>query len=231
MILEVCTGDIHTVNQKAAGIHDRPTAKTFIYAWLLGSGDEKIGQIVGVRPEEHEGLMSYGRTNKQYGRELLHYYIEKIRKDGRLATKSTVLYCLKGHRTKAEFLDKIPALKHFRNVVIPESAKRGYVVGLDGRKIWVPSEHLTMGAYLQGYEAVIMKAAICCFHDELRKKNIPFKQVVFVHDEVQIECRPEHAHAVGQAVVNGIKKAAKIFKSNCPLDGEYKIGNSWAETH
>jgi DNA polymerase-1 len=230
-IKEVCDGDIHVVNQKAAGIGDRPTAKTFIYAWLLGAGDENIGQIVGVTPEEHEGLMQYGKNNKQYKQRLLDYFIGKLRKEGRLATKESVLFCLKGHRTKAQFLDKIPALKHFKEVTIPECAKRGYVVGLDGRKIWVPSEHLTMGAFLQGFEAVIMKAAICCFHDELNKKNIPFKQVVFVHDEVQIECKPEHADAVGEAVVNGIKRAARIFKSNCPLDGEYKIGNSWAETH
>lgn len=41
------TGDIHTVNQKAAGLPTRGNAKTFIYGFLYGAGDAKIGLIVG----------------------------------------------------------------------------------------------------------------------------------------------------------------------------------------
>jgi DNA polymerase I len=46
--------DIHTMNQKAAGLPSRSNAKTFIYAFLYGAGDEKIGQIVAptASPEE-----------------------------------------------------------------------------------------------------------------------------------------------------------------------------------
>ena len=40
-------GDIHSVNQKAAGLPTRSNAKTFIYGFLYGAGDAKIGQIVG----------------------------------------------------------------------------------------------------------------------------------------------------------------------------------------
>ena len=39
--------DIHTRNQQAAGLATRPQAKTFIYAFLYGAGDAKIGTIVG----------------------------------------------------------------------------------------------------------------------------------------------------------------------------------------
>lgn len=38
--------DVHSVNQRAAGIDTRDNAKTFIYAYLYGAGDEKIGSIV-----------------------------------------------------------------------------------------------------------------------------------------------------------------------------------------
>jgi DNA polymerase I-like protein with 3'-5' exonuclease and polymerase domains len=40
-------GDIHTENQNAAGLSTRNQAKTFIYAFLYGAGDAKIGTIVG----------------------------------------------------------------------------------------------------------------------------------------------------------------------------------------
>lgn len=43
----ILNGDIHTMNQKAAGLPERNQAKTFIYAFLYGAGDAKIGKIIG----------------------------------------------------------------------------------------------------------------------------------------------------------------------------------------
>lgn len=40
-------GDIHTANQEAAGLATRDQAKTYIYGFLYGAGDQKIGQIIG----------------------------------------------------------------------------------------------------------------------------------------------------------------------------------------
>ena len=40
-------GDIHETNREAAGLPDRPAAKRFIYAFLYGAGDSKIGEIIG----------------------------------------------------------------------------------------------------------------------------------------------------------------------------------------
>lgn len=42
----ILEGDIHTANQKAAGLPTRDNAKTFIYGFLYGAGNEKIGTIV-----------------------------------------------------------------------------------------------------------------------------------------------------------------------------------------
>lgn len=39
--------DIHTMNQKAAGLETRDQAKTMIYCMIYGGGDEKLGSIVG----------------------------------------------------------------------------------------------------------------------------------------------------------------------------------------
>lgn len=40
--------DVHTKNQVAVGLSTRDQAKTFIYAYLYGAGDEKIGSIAGL---------------------------------------------------------------------------------------------------------------------------------------------------------------------------------------
>jgi DNA polymerase I-like protein with 3'-5' exonuclease and polymerase domains len=53
---EVVNGDIHTVNQKAAGLPSRNQAKTFIYGFLYGAGAAKIGSIVGKGPKEGQKL-------------------------------------------------------------------------------------------------------------------------------------------------------------------------------
>ena len=48
--------DIHSVNQKAAGLPTRDTGKTFIYAFLYGAGDGKIGQIINGSEVEGKKL-------------------------------------------------------------------------------------------------------------------------------------------------------------------------------
>lgn len=53
---ELLNGDIHTKNQKAAGLETRAQAKTFIYAFLYGAGAAKIGSIVGGTAKDGEAL-------------------------------------------------------------------------------------------------------------------------------------------------------------------------------
>lgn len=53
---EVVNGDIHTKNQEAAGLPTRNNAKTFIYGFLYGSGDEKTGQIIGKGAKEGRAI-------------------------------------------------------------------------------------------------------------------------------------------------------------------------------
>jgi DNA polymerase I-like protein with 3'-5' exonuclease and polymerase domains len=54
---EVVSGDIHTANQKAAGLETRNQAKTFIYAFLYGAGATKIGSVVGGSAKEGQSLI------------------------------------------------------------------------------------------------------------------------------------------------------------------------------
>lgn len=54
---EVVSGDIHTANQKAAGLETRNQAKTFIYAFLYGAGAAKIGSIVGGSSQAGQKLI------------------------------------------------------------------------------------------------------------------------------------------------------------------------------
>ena len=60
---EVVDGDIHTANQKAAGLDTRDQAKTFIYAFIYGAGAAKIGQVVGGNASKGQELIDSFLSN------------------------------------------------------------------------------------------------------------------------------------------------------------------------
>jgi len=184
---EILNGDIHTANQLSAGLDTRDQAKTFIYAFLYGAGDEKMGSIVGAGAWQ-------------------------------------------GKEAKKKFLDNTPSLKILRERV-NDASRRGHLIGLDGRKIWVRSEHSALNALLQGAGAVIMKKALVLLNNYAILKGIDYKIIGNIHDEIQSEVLDKDAKVFGEIAVKAIQEAGKELNLNCPLDGEYKIGDSWNETH
>ena len=78
---EVVSGDIHTANQKAAGLETRNQAKTFIYAFLYGAGAAKIGSVVGGSAKEGQRLIDSFLRNtpklKALREKVSRIYLEK----------------------------------------------------------------------------------------------------------------------------------------------------------
>lgn len=187
-------GDIHTENQKAAGLSTRNQAKTFIYAFLYGAGDAKIGSITG-------GAAGEGRKLKQ------------------------------------KFLRSLPALGRLVEAV-QGAAKRGYLVGLDGRHIHVRSSHAALNTLLQGAGALICKKWLVLLEEHLQAAGLKhgwdgdYAFCAWSHDECQIACRtPEIASAVRKMAEDCVLKAGDYFSFRCPTAGESKVGKTWADTH
>ena len=181
------TEDIHTRNQLAAGLETRPQAKTFIYAFLYGAGDAKIGTIVGGSAKDGADL-------------------------------------------KRRFLSNTPSLESLRDRVARASG-RGYLTGLDGRRLRVRSEHAALNTLLQAAGAIVMKQALVILDDYARQWKLDYKFIGNIHDEVQSEVAADQAEKYGWLAVECLKAAGMEFNLRCPLDGEYKIGTTWAETH
>ena len=179
--------DVHTRNQMAAGLADRDQAKTFIYAFLYGAGDAKIGTIVGGSARD-------------------------------------------GARLKERFLGNTPSLESLRERVVRASA-RGYIRGLDGRRLHVRSGHAALNTLLQAAGAVVMKKALVILDKYAKEWELDYRFIGNVHDEVQTEVREAHADKFGWLGVECLKAAGIEFGLRCPLDGEYKIGENWSETH
>ena len=187
-IYEVTQGDIHTANQKAAGLETRAQAKTFIYAFLYGAGAAKIGKVVGAGAKE-------------------------------------------GQRLIDSFLENTPKLRALRENVAKVCKSSGSLPGLDGRRLHVRSDHAAVNTLLQGAGAIVMKQALVILDERLTKLGVDYKFVANVHDEWQIEVEEAYADMVGKLGVQAIEQAGRVLEMRCPLTGEYRVGNSWKETH
>ena len=184
----VVNGDVHTKNQEAAGLETRNQAKTFIYAFLYGAGDEKIGSIVGGKAAE-------------------------------------------GKKLKAQFLKAIPALKKLRDAVA-KKAERGYLIGIDGRKLFIRSKHSAVNTLLQSAGAVAVKQATILMDQEIKRRwPKRIHQVAHIHDEIQFEGYEEALREFAPITKQAFQRAGELLGFRCPLDGEYRIGRNWAETH
>jgi DNA polymerase-1 len=135
-----------------------------------------------------------------------------------------------GKRLISSFLKNTPALKTLKDKV-SKYAEKGYLPALDGRRLWVRSEHAALNTLLQGAGAISMKQGLIHLHESLKKHKIPAHFVANVHDEWQIECPKQYADDVGELAVAAIEKAGVTLGLRCPLTGEYKVGNNWKETH
>ena len=134
-----------------------------------------------------------------------------------------------GERLRQSFFNNLPSFANLKNQVTGVVVERDYLKGLDGRKLIVRSEHSALNTLLQGAGAIVMKQALVLLQEKIKDLDAHF--VANVHDEWQIEVREDQAEQVGQLGVEAIREAGEILELKCPLDGEYKIGDDWSETH
>lgn len=135
-----------------------------------------------------------------------------------------------GRRLIDSFLKNTPALQKLRDKV-SRLAEKGWLPGLDGRRLIVRSQHAALNTLLQGAGAIIMKQALIILNRKLIHANMDARFVANVHDEWQIETTEQDAETVGHFAVQSIRQAGIRLKLRCPLDGEFKVGLNWAATH
>lgn len=197
--------EVHTVNRIALGLESRDVTKTWFYAWAYGAGDWKLGSVCLDDP----AFKTHSRT------------------DDSLVTL--------GKATRQKFERNLSALGKLVKAVKAKAKTDKQLVGLDGRILHVRAQHSALNTLLQSAGAVQMKKALVLLDKSLQwqgfKEGIDYEFVANIHDEWQIECKPEIAEVVGRTAVGSIGNAGSYFKFPCPLTGEYAIGNNWADTH
>lgn len=140
-----------------------------------------------------------------------------------------------GRELLESYFKRWPQVRKLIGDVQRKAKSFGYLVGIDGRKLHVRSQHAALNTLLQSAGAIVMKVALLRFVYLMSAFNKQlghhYKLVANIHDEFQVECWKYLANYVAETSVQSIRDAGRALKFNCPLEGESKIGDNWAETH
>jgi len=129
-----------------------------------------------------------------------------------------------------KFLSNMPALKALRSKV-DKLSQRGYMLGLDGRVLQIRSAHAALNSLLQGAGAIVCKEWLKYIIIQAEKRKLDYKLVASIHDEYQFEVRKDQAEEFGEVTRKAMKLTEQSLRVRCPLDSEYKVGTTWADTH
>lgn len=157
----------------------------------------------------------------------------KILKPGASAAVQKTL----GAKARKKFLKDVRALGLLVEDIRDKSNTNGYLKLIDGRRVYIRSEHAALNSLLQGTGAVICKRWIVEYSRVLTRDLGPqgwsgkWAALGWIHDEVQLAVRPDVSHIVKATVVSEIKLLTQHFKFRIALDGEAKTGANWSICH
>ena len=134
-----------------------------------------------------------------------------------------------GQKLIDNFLHNVPALQKLRSRVDVAAKKNKIIPGIDGRKLHVRNFHSALNTLIQGAGAVICKQWLVQMMDH--SKNLNVKLVASIHDEYQFEVHNKDIKEFCDITKKAMKETQEILNVKCPLDNEYKVGTTWAETH
>jgi len=121
---------------------------------------------------------------------------------------------------------------------VERAASRGYLIGLDGRKIWMRRDsdgkimkHKALNYLFQSGGGIAMKVVLCCLDKKIKESQADVTFVGNIHDEVQAEVAKHWISWYTDNVSKSFEQATKILGLRCPLAGEVISGDDWSETH
>jgi len=129
------------------------------------------------------------------------------------------------------FWESNSALSSLRNDVIKAWETKGYVIGLDGRKLFCRSAHGALNYLFQSAGSIVVKTATCYMNNRLYRSGVEFKQVLHMHDEVSFEIKEKDYEQIKKIVEASWIDAGEYWKLNIPIEGDVQLGKTWADVH
>ena len=133
------------------------------------------------------------------------------------------------------FMKGVPALKSLKENIASTIQSRGYLRGLDQRALFCRSEFKGLNLLLQAAGALIMKQVVINLHNNLMEMGLIHErhwiQHAMIHDEIQLSCPKELTPVIQEQALRAFPQAQEFFGFRCKIDGDSRVGTTWAETH
>jgi DNA polymerase I-like protein with 3'-5' exonuclease and polymerase domains len=134
------------------------------------------------------------------------------------------------------FMKGVPALKKLKQQIDETIGSRGYLRGLDRRVLHCRSAFKGLNVLLQSAGAILMKQVVV-FTQQNIEQNLgliygqDWEQLLMVHDEIEIACNPKYTEAITEQAMLAFPQAQKHFGFRCQIEGDAKVGKTWADVH
>jgi DNA polymerase I-like protein with 3'-5' exonuclease and polymerase domains len=199
----------------------REGAKRFRYAFLFGARAPRVGHIVADTVRAVATIAP--------GNPLIAQFWAGDAHPCEAVLKQT------GERVLDRFMAASPGLRELRKSLTVKHNTRGWIAGLDGRRLPTEAAYKALNRIVTAAEAVICKRWLVDVFDELRARFRYGPEgdayiTLWIHDELAICCRPEIAEQVGEILVRHARSAGTPYSFRVSLDAEFKIGRDWAGT-
>ena len=134
------------------------------------------------------------------------------------------------------FMNGVPALKSLKEKIDEYIGSRNYLIGLDRRILYCRSAFKGLNVLLQSAGAILMKQVVVNIHNNIEQNlglvhGKDWEQVLMVHDEVQLVCKPQYTERIRDQAMSAFPQAQKFFGFQCEIEGDSRVGSDWSETH
>ena len=139
-----------------------------------------------------------------------------------------------------DYLNHFCGVKKYMDEVTKSAETDGYAVTYFGRRRFIPEilasnktikalgKRIAMNTPIQGTAADIIKIAMICVYNRLKKELPEAKLILQVHDELIVETPEAYAEDAAKILREEMQNAVQL---GVPLPCDTKIGKTWYDVH
>lgn len=130
-----------------------------------------------------------------------------------------------------EFMQKSIGLSTLINALQSAYNKKGYIKGLDGRRLFIRGKHKLLNTLIQSSAAIIFKDWSCRVWSEIDRLGLDAAIIIMYHDEFQLRVHEKDINSIKKVLAMTLFDTEQHFEIRVPLLTDTKVASNWAETH
>lgn len=138
------------------------------------------------------------------------------------------------------YFELYPGVRKYMEEAVEKARKKEYVETIMGRRRYLRdinsrnavvrgmAERNAINAPIQGSAADIIKMAMVCIHEQIRKQGLKSRMLIQVHDELDFKCHKSEKEQLQALVTDCMEHVVSL---SVPLTVSVGFGNNWDEAH